>query len=272
MPISHNLFHFTFISADFFLKYLLCKRKQSPELSFNFRGFFVFLPHMAKNIIITIDGPAGSGKSTSAKLVAQNLGFTYLDTGAMYRAITYLALKQNIIKDEPSVTELAEKAYLELKFVNGRTEVILNGEDVTEAIRSYEVNSNVSEVSRIPGVRTALVKKQQEIGKNTSIVAEGRDTGTVVFPNADVKIFLTAALSQRAERRLKEFREKGENISLGDIEDNIRKRDLIDSSREVSPLTKAKDAIEIDTSCITIEEEVQLILNTVIEIINKKGS
>ncbi|MCU7495205.1 MAG: (d)CMP kinase [Ignavibacteria bacterium] len=227
---------------------------------------------MAKNIIITIDGPAGSGKSTSAKLVAKSLGFTYLDTGAMYRAITYLALKQNIIKDEPSVVELAERARLELKFVDGKTEVFLNGEDVTEAIRSYEVNSNVSEVSRIPGVRTALVRKQQEIGSNTSIVAEGRDTGTVVFPDADVKIFLTASISQRAQRRLREFQEKGENLSLGEIEGNIRKRDQIDSSREVSPLKKAQDAVEIDTSSITIEEEVELILNKVKESINKKGN
>ncbi|HEX2961303.1 MAG: (d)CMP kinase [Ignavibacteria bacterium] len=227
---------------------------------------------MAKNIIITIDGPAGSGKSTSAKLVAKNLGFTYLDTGAMYRAVTYLALKRNVIKDEPSVVELAEKARLELKFVDGKTEVILNGEDVTEAIRSYEVNSNVSEVSRIAGVRTALVKKQQEIGRNTSIVAEGRDTGTVVFPEADVKIFLTASLSQRAHRRLREFQEKGENLSLDEIEGNIRKRDLIDSSREVSPLTKAQDAVEIDTSSITIEEEVELILSRVRESINNKGN
>ncbi|MGE5352381.1 MAG: (d)CMP kinase [Acidobacteriota bacterium] len=244
----------------------------SPELGFNFHGNFVFLPHMAKNIIITIDGPAGSGKSTSARLVAKNLGFTYLDTGAMYRAITYLALKQNVIKDEASVVILAEEARLELKFVDGKTGVILNGEDVTEAIRSYEVNSNVSEVSRIPGVRSALVRKQQEIGKNTSIVAEGRDTGTVVFPEADVKIFLTASLSKRAQRRLREFQEKGENLSLDEIEGNIRKRDLIDSSREVSPLTKAHDAVEIDTSSITIEEEVELILNRVRESINNKGN
>lgn len=230
------------------------------------------MPDMAKNIIITIDGPAGSGKSTSARLVAKNLGFTYLDTGAMYRAITYLALKQNVIKDESSVVSLAEKARLELKFVDGKTEVVLNGEDVTEAIRSYEVNSNVSEVSRIPGVRTALVQKQQEIGRNTSIVAEGRDTGTVVFPDADVKIFLTASLSKRAQRRLKEFQEKGENLSLDDIEGNIRKRDLIDSSREVSPLTKAEDAIEIDTSSITVDEEVELILSKVRESINNKGN
>lgn len=221
-------------------------------------------------MIITIDGPAGSGKSTSAKLVAKKLGYTYLDTGAMYRAITYLALKQNMIRDESSVVRLAQDARLELKFIDGKTEVFLNGEDVTEAIRSYEVNSNVSEISVIPGVRKALVEKQQAIGANTSIVAEGRDTGTVVFPDADVKIFLTASLNERATRRLKEFQEKGQNLPLEDIEFNIKKRDLIDSSREMSPLVKAKDAIEIDTSSITIEEEVSLILAKVEEIIKEK--
>ncbi|MGE5398890.1 MAG: (d)CMP kinase [Ignavibacteriales bacterium] len=225
---------------------------------------------MSKNMIITIDGPAGSGKSTSAKLVAKKLGYTYLDTGAMYRAITYLALKQNMIRDESSVVRLAQDARLELKFIDGKTEVFLNGEDVTEAIRSYEVNSNVSEISVIPGVRKALVEKQQAIGANTSIVAEGRDTGTVVFPDADVKIFLTASLNERATRRLKEFQEKGQNLPLEDIEFNIKKRDLIDSSREMSPLVKAKDAIEIDTSSITIEEEVSLILAKVEEIIKEK--
>lgn len=226
---------------------------------------------MFKKITITIDGPAGSGKSTSAKKVAERLGFTYLDTGAMYRAVTFLALKEGISEKEELVVKLAEQAVIDLKFNDGTTTVFLNGGDVTDAIRSFDVNSKVSDISKIAGVRTALVKKQQEIGAGKSIVAEGRDTGTVVFPNADVKIFLTASLEERAKRRLMEFEAKGETRSLKEIEDNISSRDKIDSSRNVSPLVKAADAVEIDTSSITIDEEVELILKTVEEVLAKKG-
>lgn len=226
---------------------------------------------MFKKIIITIDGPAGSGKSTSAKKVAERLGFTYLDTGAMYRAVTFLALKEGISENEELVVKLAEQSVIDLKFNDGTTTVFLNGGDVTDAIRSFDVNSKVSDISKIAGVRTALVKKQQEIGAGKSIVAEGRDTGTVVFPNADVKIFLTASLEERAKRRLMEFEAKGETRSLKEIEDNISSRDKIDSSRNVSPLVKAEDAVEIDTSSITIDEEVELILKTVEEVLAKKG-
>ncbi|MGE5679549.1 MAG: (d)CMP kinase [Bacillota bacterium] len=222
-------------------------------------------------MIITIDGPAGSGKSTSAKLLAQRLGFTYLDPGAMYRAITYLALKNNAIDSLDDIIKLAEGSKIELGFFEGRTSVVLNGEDVSLAIRSFEVNSNVSEVSVIPEVRSALVRMQQEIGSNTNIVAEGRDTGTTVFPEADLKIFLVASLEERAKRRLKEFQEKGEQVSLEEIEKNLTKRDMIDSQRAVSPLAKASDAIEIDTSNTTIEEQVDLILEKVIEAARHKG-
>ena len=218
---------------------------------------------MDKNVIITIDGPAGSGKSTSAKLVARKLGFTYLDTGAMYRAITYLALTGNCIENEELIVELAEKAEINLQTVNGKTEVYINNQDVTDLIRNFEVNSKVSDVSKIPGVRTALVKLQQQFGNNTNIVAEGRDTGTVVFPKADVKIFLIASIEERSKRRLKEFHEKGENISINEISNNLATRDKIDSTREVSPLVKAADAFEIDTTNITIEEQVNLILEKV---------
>lgn len=222
-------------------------------------------------MIITIDGPAGSGKSTSAKYVAQRLGFTYLDTGAMYRAITYSALENNIIKNEAAIIRLAETADLKLQFTDGKTRVSLNGIDVTEKIRSHEVNSVVSYVSTIAEVRSALVRIQQSIGNDISIVAEGRDTGTVVFPQADVKIFLTATLNERAKRRLLEFKEKGQDISLEDIENNIASRDSIDSGRQISPLVKAADAIEIDTSNITIEQEVNIILEKIYETAGKKG-
>jgi len=220
---------------------------------------------MSNRIIITIDGPAGSGKSTSAKRVAQKLGLTYLDTGAMYRAITYLAIKNNVIDQENKIIEIAENAALDLDFRDGTTHVTLNGEDITLAIRSFDVNSKVSDVSKIPGVRTALVKKQQEIGKNNAVIAEGRDTGTVVFPDADVKIFLVANLEERANRRLKEFDATGEKLSFDQIKENISKRDYIDSNRQVSPLLKAADAIEIDTSDITIDEQVDIILEKIKE-------
>lgn len=218
---------------------------------------------MTKNIIITIDGPAGSGKSTSAKLVAKRLGFTYLDTGAMYRAITYLALKGNVMDDKAAITAIADSACMEFNNADGLVRVSVNGEDVTEEIRSFEVNSNVSEVSVIPEVREAMVKIQREIGSNADIVAEGRDMGTVVFPEADVKFYLVASIEQRAQRRLKEFEAKGQKKSLFEIEENIRHRDAIDSGREVSPLRKADDAIEVDTSSVTIEEQVEMILGEI---------
>jgi cytidylate kinase len=226
---------------------------------------------MSKNMIITIDGPAGSGKSTSAKLIARRLGFTYLDTGAMYRAITYLALKNKALNDQNEIIRLSENAKIGLDFIDGITKVTLNGQDVTSEIRSLEVNSNVSEISAIPEVRKALVRMQQAIGDNNNIVAEGRDTGTTVFPKADVKIFLIASLAERAKRRLREFQEKGEDVSFQEIELNLSKRDKIDSQRAVSPLKKASDAIEIDTSNISIDEQVELILDKIAEIAKLKG-
>lgn len=226
---------------------------------------------MFKNFIITIDGPAGSGKSTSAKLIAQKLGFIYLDTGAMYRAITYLALKNKIAENEEKVVELAEKAKLNLNFTNGKTIVFVNNENVTEEIRNFEVNAKVSDISKIAGVRKALVKLQKKIGSEKNIVAEGRDIGTVVFPKADVKIFLVASLDERANRRLKEFEQKGESISFEDIKNNISSRDYIDSHRDVSPLIKAEDAYEIDTSKLTIEVQVNKILEIVETVAKEKN-
>ncbi len=233
--------------------------------------FFVSLKSMFKNFIITKDGPAGSGKSTSAKLIAKKLGFTYLDTGAMYRAITYLALKNKIVDNNDKVAELAQNARLKLNFTDGKTIVIINDEDVTEKIRSLDVSSKVSDISVIPEVRKAMVKIQQEIGSSINIVAEGRDIGTVVFPNADVKIYLVASLDERVNRRLKEFNEKGETVSKEDIKTNISTRDFIDSNREMSPLMKAKDAYEIDTSDLTIEGQVNKILEIVASAAKEKN-
>jgi CMP/dCMP kinase len=218
---------------------------------------------MSKNLIVAIDGPAGSGKSTSAKLVAQKLGYLYIDTGAMYRAVTFLSLEKKL-QDEKDIADLAESADIELKFDKGFTEVIIDNSNITEQLRTFEVNSKVSEISKIEGVRKALVKKQRMFAlKNNGIVMEGRDIGTVVFPDADVKIFLTATLSRRVQRRAREYEDNGIKIPVDNIKENLIQRDRIDSTRQISPLLKADDAVEIDTSSVTIEEQVELILNEV---------
>jgi len=165
---------------------------------------------MSKGIIVAIDGPAGSGKSTSAKMVAKKLGYLYIDTGAMYRAITFLTIKNNILHDEKKIIELAKSSKIELEFVNDETKVVVNGKDITNSIRTVEVNNHVSDISKIKQLRVVLVQKQREMGKEKNgVVMEGRDITTVVFPDADVKIFLTASINQRAERRAKEFSANG---------------------------------------------------------------
>ncbi|MFO7446692.1 MAG: (d)CMP kinase [Ignavibacteriaceae bacterium] len=227
---------------------------------------------MSKGLIIAIDGPAGSGKSTSAKLVARKLGYLYIDTGAMYRAVTLLAMKQNILSDKDKIIKLAEESDIRLKFSEGKTNVTINGEDVTEEIRSAEVNANVSDVSKLEGVRKALVQKQQQMkSSDGGIVMEGRDIGTVVFPEADIKIFLTADVEQRALRRAKEFNEKGIVVPIEEMKEAIAKRDFIDSTREISPLTKAPGAVEVDTSKVTIDEQVEIILDNVRKVAKQLG-
>lgn len=219
---------------------------------------------MFRRFIVAIDGPAGSGKSTSAKLVAQKLNFLYIDTGAMYRAITYLAMKEKILSDHEKVSDLAQKCLMKLEFINGETKVFVDGENLTNEIRSPEVNSLVSDISKIAGVRDAMVKKQREMSLvNEGVVMEGRDIGTVVFPDADVKIFLTATIDERSVRRAKEFNEQGKAISIEAVKENLAQRDKIDSTRKISPLSKADDAIEVDTSNTTINEQVEIILKHV---------
>lgn len=227
---------------------------------------------MSKKLIVAIDGPAGSGKSTSAKLVAQRLGYIYIDSGAMYRAVTFLALKKNLLDNQKAITDLANNADIQLDFINGETTVKIGSKDITAELRSIDVNQKVSEISKIEGVRKALVKKQKEMGnQNRGLVMEGRDITTVVFPNADVKIFLTASIDERAKRRVEEYKKKGTAVSLDEIKKNILSRDKIDSTRSVSPLTKAPDAIEIDTSIVSIEEQVDLILKRVKIAAESKG-
>lgn len=227
---------------------------------------------MSKRLIIAIDGPAGSGKSTSAKLVAQKLDYLYIDTGAMYRAITFLAIKQNVLNNPDAVINLAENTDIQLSFVDGTTEVYAANMNITEEIRSKEVNANVSDVSKIEEVRTALVRKQRQMGlKSGGVVMEGRDIGTVVFPEADVKIFLTANINERAVRRAKEFKEKGVQVTTEEIKKSLELRDKIDSSREISPLIKAPDAVTVDTSKVTIEEQVDIILDRIKETAVRKN-
>jgi cytidylate kinase len=222
-----------------------------------------------KKIIIAIDGPASSGKSTLAKKLADYLNFLYLDTGAMYRAITYLVLKNKIENDISKIIELTKRINLSLRFENGITRVWVDNEEVTDEIRKPYVSSKVSEVSTIPQVREEMVSLQRRIANEHSIITEGRDTTTVVFPEADIKIFLTASVEARAKRRYKEYLENNQVVSYEEVYENILKRDLIDSSRDVSPLRKAEDAIEIDTTNITVEQEKTEVLALVANLVDK---
>lgn len=222
-------------------------------------------------MIVAIDGPAGAGKSTSAKLVAQKLNFLYIDSGAMYRSITFLALR-NKIENTKEIVNLAKNTDIVLNFVNGETIVKINEEDISDKIRSYDVNKKVSDISKIEKLRTVLVDKQRSYAeKPEGIVMEGRDIGTVVFPNADVKIFLTASIDERAKRRAKEYNKVGNEISVGEIKKNLENRDIIDSTRDVSPLQKAPDAVVVDTSTVTIEEQVEIIIKEVKKTAREKG-
>lgn len=224
---------------------------------------------MSKNIIIAIDGPAGSGKSTAAKNLAKKLGFTYLDTGAMYRAITFCALRNNIVDNVPAVIEMTKNLTLRLKYEDGVNRVFVDDEEVTDKIRTPEVNSKVSEISVIPEVRAEMVKIQKSIGDNGNIVAEGRDVTTVVFPDADIKIFLTASIDERAKRRFREYQQKKADITIEEVKANLEKRDKIDSGRDVSPLRKANDAIEFDNTGYTPEEDLDYLIKKVNEVLNK---
>jgi pantoate ligase/cytidylate kinase len=209
--------------------------------------------------IIAIDGPAGAGKSTVTKLVAARLGLLFLDTGAMYRAIAWLAIQAKLaLDDEQKIAQLVSQA----KIVLTGERVIVNDVDVTEAIRTQEVTSKVSALAALGVVRSALVKQQQAIGAQGGIVAEGRDMCTQVFPAAQVKIFLTASVQERARRRQQDLIDRGQGeVSLTELEQGIAERDRLDSTREISPLKKAVDAVEIITDNLSIDEVVDRIVN-----------
>lgn len=214
---------------------------------------------------IAIDGPAGAGKSTVARAVAKKLGLAYLDTGAMYRAVTLAALREKVdLYDNKVLESLTAGLVINIKNAeDGQNIIYLNGEDVTAAIRLPEVSRHVSIVARCAEVREILVQKQKEIGWRGNIVMDGRDIGTNVMPDAEYKIFLTASLEERARRRMFELREKGEHIELEQMIKEIEARDKIDTERECSPLRQADDAILVDTTNMTIAEVVDKIVDIV---------
>jgi len=227
-------------------------------------------------IIIAIDGYSSTGKSTVAKQIAKHLGYVYIDSGAMYRAITFFAMENGFInEDKFNVSELINNLnQVDISFqfnkALGFAEVFLNGKNVEKAIRTLEVSNFVSKVAAIPEVRVQLVKQQQKMGKQKGIVMDGRDIGTVVFPNAELKIFMTASPETRAIRRYNELKAKGDDVTYENVLKNVQDRDYIDTTREDSPLYKGDDAIEIDNSNLTLEEQFENILKLVEKVLNKK--
>lgn len=216
-----------------------------------------------KNIIIAIDGHSGCGKSSTAKSVAKALGLKYIDSGATYRAATLYFLKNNIdINDLQAVQEALKGISVDIRFnpASGKYETWLNGENVENDIRRMEVTERVSEVSAIPEVRTAMTAEQRRMAKGASVIMDGRDIGTAVFPYADLKIFMTADVNIRAERRVKELIENNMPADLNAVRDNLLKRDRIDSGRAVNPLKRADDAIDVDTTNLTFDEQVAKIV------------
>jgi len=211
-------------------------------------------------VVVAIDGPSGTGKSTTARILAEKLNFIYIDSGAMYRAITFELLKNSIKpNDVKKIVDITTKA--DIKF-DGE-EVFLNGKNITKEIRSLDVTSKVSSVSAIKDVRKILVNKQREYSKTNDVVMDGRDIGTVVFPNAKFKFFLVCDLKTRAARRRQDFIEHGMKLPIEKIMAELKKRDTIDSTRKESPLKKAKDAVEVNTTNMIIEEQVNYLLRIV---------
>lgn len=229
-----------------------------------------------KRIVIAIDGHSSCGKSTVAKELAKKLGYIYIDSGAMYRVVTLYALRNGLIKNQaPDVEKLlAALKNIRITFKwdeeTGRNTTFLNDENVEEEIRQLAVSENVSPVSTIAEVRAEMVKQQRENGKNKGIVMDGRDIGTVVFPDAELKIFMTASPEIRAQRRFDELKAKGLSVDFDEILKNVKERDLIDSTREVSPLRKADDAVVLDNSYLTREEQLEWAVKKVNEIIEVK--
>jgi len=217
-----------------------------------------------KNLIIAIDGTAASGKSTTAKILAKKLGILPIDTGAMYRAVTLKALKLGIsVENREAIEKLARSTEITQKLIDGTVRTFLDGVDVTDEIRSPEVDKAVSLVSSYAGVRERLVELQRKMAKQGNVVLEGRDIGTVVLPDAPLKFYMDASLEERARRRLGDLRKKGANPTLEEVMEELKRRDEFDSKREIAPLKKADDAIYIDTTDLTVEAQVEIILKEV---------
>ena len=224
---------------------------------------------MNKKITIAIDGFSSTGKSTLAKELAKHLGYVYVDTGAMYRAVAYFAMQKGFIRKDFFDKEALIKSLPDIKLVFkfnadlGFAEMYLNGINVEKEIRTIEVSNFVSLIAEISEVRSKLVEQQQTMGKNKGIVMDGRDIGTIVFPDADLKIFMTASPMTRAERRFKELQKKGDNVTFDEVLKNVEERDYIDTHRDDSPLVKANDAIEFDNSNISKQEQFEKVLKFV---------
>ncbi|CEP95713.1 cytidylate kinase [[Clostridium] sordellii] len=213
-----------------------------------------------KNLVIAVDGPAGAGKSTIAKIVADKLNINYIDTGAMYRAITYKVLTNNIdINDENAIVQVAKNSDIDFKDNN----IYLDGKILKEEIRTPQVSHNVSNIAQIKDVRYLMVDVQRDIGNKSSVILDGRDIGSYVFPNADYKFYLVASPEERGERRYKELIKKGYETTLDEVIKDVIRRDEIDSNREFAPLVKAKDAIEIDTTGKNIDNVVESVISKI---------
>ncbi|WP_405722350.1 (d)CMP kinase [Anaerovibrio slackiae] len=214
-----------------------------------------------KNLVVAIDGPAGAGKSTVAQLAARKLGCTYIDTGAMYRAVAWKTLQRKQPVTDELILDVVKDVHVELAYVEGKTTVSVDGTDVTGEIRTPEVTAIVSQVAALGPVRSRMVELQRRMAAKGSVLMDGRDIATSVLPDANVKIFLTASIEERARRRFKEMQAKGYDVSLEELQKDIAARDKADSEREISPLVQAPDAELLDTSNMGIDEVVQAIID-----------
>ncbi len=213
-----------------------------------------------KRCVVAIDGPAGAGKSTVAQLAAKKLGYTYIDTGAMYRAVAWKTLQQKKLVTDDLILSVLPDIRIDLQYEDGKTRVFVDDVEVTKEIRTPEINKIVSQVAMLGPVREKLVELQRQMAERGSVLMDGRDIATHVLPNADVKIFLTASIEERAMRRAKELQERGYDVKLEDIKRDIAARDKADSEREISPLMQAEDAVLLDTTSLSIDEVVEKIL------------